>query len=390
VSLTFFLSDNIISSLGFSTQENFNSLLDGKIGIKSINDSFYYPETFPASMIDEERLEVEFNMLVKKYSNTKAFTKLEKMLILSVEKAVQEADVDMCSKKTVIILSTTKGNINLLESEASELFEQERVLLWRLGEILGEFFGNPNEVIVLSNACISGVLAINTAAMLINSNQFENVIVCGGDIVSKFVVSGFMSFLSLSPTACKPFDKNRDGLSLGEATGTIVMSKFPSEKKNEFIFKGGASANDANHISGPSRTGKGSFIAIEKAMKEAGIGPEQIDHISAHGTATPYNDEMESIAIARHKLEGVPVNSIKGALGHTLGAAGIIETAILLEEMRQNTLLKTIGFEESGVSQPISIITENIHKEINVCLKMASGFGGSNAAMIISKTESSP
>ncbi len=199
-----------------------------------------------------------------------------------------------------------------------------------------------------------------------------------------------MSFLSLSPQACKPFDKSRDGLSLGEAAGTIVMSKFPSEKKNEIVYRGGASANDANHISGPSRTGEGSFIAIEKAMKEAGICPEQIDHVSAHGTATPYNDEMESIAIARHELESVPLNSIKGALGHTLGAAGIIETAILLEEMRQNTMLKTIGFEESGVSRPISIIEQNTQKDINICLKMASGFGGSNAALIVAKTESPP
>lgn len=383
--MVYFISDNIISSLGFSTTENFSSLLNGEVGIKSISNSDYYPEDFPASMIDEQRLEAEFEMLTKKYSNTKTFTKLEKMLILSVEKAVQESGVEMHSKKTAIILSTTKGNINLLESQTSKLYEQERVLLWRLGEIIGEFFGNPNEVVVLSNACISGVLAINTAAGLIKARQFENVVVVGGDLLSRFVVSGFMSFLSLSPVACKPFDKSRDGLSLGEAAGTIVLSKFPSKKKNEIIYRGGASANDANHISGPSRTGEGSFIAIEKSMKEADIRPEQIDHISAHGTATPYNDEMESIAISRHGLENADVNSIKGALGHTLGAAGIIETAILLEEMRQNTMLKTIGFEESGVSRPINIIVENTHKELNVCLKMASGFGGSNAAMIISK-----
>ena len=383
--MVYFLSNNIITTLGFSSQENFNSLLDGKIGIKSISNSDYYPEDFPASMIDEERLEAEFEMLAKKYSNTNIFTKLEKMLILSVEKSLVESDVEISSEKTAIILSTTKGNINLLESKTSHLYGKERVLLWKLGEIIGEFFGNPNEVVVLSNACISGVLAINTAAGLINAGQFENVVVCGGDIVSKFVVSGFMSFLSLSPKACKPFDKSRDGLSLGEAAGSIVISKFPSGEKNEFVYRGGASANDANHISGPSRTGEGSFIAIEKAMKEAGINPEQIDHISAHGTATPYNDEMESIAIARHKLEDVPVNSIKGALGHTLGAAGIIETAILLEEMRQNTMLKTIGFEESGVSRPINILAENTNKEINVCLKMASGFGGSNAALIVAK-----
>jgi len=388
--MTFFLSDNIISSLGFTTKENFSSLLKGEIGITTIDDSNFYPEPFPASMIDEQRLEKEFKFFAAKYSNNSIFTKLEKMLLLSVEDALSNTEIDIASGKTAIVLSTTKGNIDLLEKEKAGYFETNRVLLWKLGEIIGKFFNNPNEVVVLSNACISGVLAINTAAMLINSNQFDNVIVTGGDLVSKFVISGFMSFLSLSPTACKPFDKNRDGLSLGEAAGTIVLSKFPAKGKHNMVFKGGSSANDANHISGPSRTGEGSFIAIKKAISEAEISAEKIDHISSHGTATPYNDEMESIAIERHHMENVPVNSIKGYLGHTLGAAGIIETAILLREMHQNTMLKTAGFKENGVSRIINIINENTKKELNTCLKMASGFGGSNAALVVSKIEAPP
>ncbi len=386
--MVYFVSENIISSLGFTIQENFNSLLKGEIGIRSINDSSYYPEPFPASMINKQRLEKEFQKLAAKYSSNSNFTKLEKMLLLSVNDTLSKTEIDIASHRTAIVLSTTKGNIDLLEKEKSKEFETERVLLWKLGEIIGRFFNNPNEVIVLSNACISGVLAINTAAMLIKSNQYDNVVVTGGDILSKFVVSGFMSFLSLSPTACKPFDKNRDGLSLGEAAGTIVLSKFPSVGKQNIIFRGGSSANDANHISGPSRTAEGSFIAIKKAMKEAKLDSKEIDHISAHGTATPYNDEMESIAIERHGMQNTPVNSIKGSLGHTLGAAGIIETAILLEEMRQNTTLLTAGFQKIGVSKPINILNKNTKKELKTCLKMASGFGGSNAALIVSKIES--
>jgi len=386
--MVYFVSENIISSLGFTIQKNFNSLLKGEIGIRSINDSSYYPEPFPASMINKQRLEKEFQKLAAKYSSNSNFTKLEKMLLLSVNDTLSKTEIDIASHRTAIVLSTTKGNIDLLEKEKSKEFETERVLLWKLGEIIGRFFNNPNEVIVISNACISGVLAINTAAMLIKSNQYDNVVVTGGDILSKFVVSGFMSFLSLSPTACKPFDKNRDGLSLGEAAGTIVLSKFPSVGKQNIIFRGGSSANDANHISGPSRTAEGSFIAIKKAMKEAKLDSKEIDHISAHGTATPYNDEMESIAIERHGMQNTPVNSIKGSLGHTLGAAGIIETAILLEEMRQNTMLLTAGFQDIGVSKPINILNKNTKKELKTCLKMASGFGGSNAALIVSKVES--
>ncbi|NQU34731.1 MAG: beta-ketoacyl synthase [Bacteroidetes bacterium] len=385
--MSFFLADNIISSLGFNTRETFSSLLSGEIGIKQIDNKEYYPEPFPASMIDENRLNVEFKRVAEKYSNTSDHTKLEKMLIVSIDEALSSTNVNIFSTKTAIILSTTKGNINLLASNEKDLFETDRVLLWKLGDVIRDFFENPNQTIVISNACISGVLAINTAAMYINSGLYDNVVVTGGDIVSRFVVSGFMSFLSLSPTACKPFDEKRDGLSLGEAAATIILG-YSTDDEQKLVFKGGASANDANHISGPSRNGEGSYIAIKKAIIEAKISTTDIDHISAHGTATPYNDEMENIAIDRHNLCAAPVNSIKGYLGHTLGAAGIVETAILLEEMRQNTILKTAGFNNLGVSKPIFVTDRIIKKDLKCCLKMASGFGGSNAALIITKTES--
>lgn len=378
--MAFFIADNIISPLGFTTADNFQSLKEGLVGIDIINDTEIYPEAFPAAMIRSNKLDYLF----EKYSADGSFTRLEKMMILSVADALSKTSIDIKSKRTAIILSTTKGNIDLLAPDKQNIFEKKRVQLWQLGQILSGYFGNPNQTIVLSNACISGVLAINVAAMLINSGKFDDMIVVGGDIVSRFVVSGFMSFLSLSPKACKPFDKDRDGLSLGEAASTIILSK-ESIGKNDVKYMGGASANDANHISGPSRTGEGSFVAINNAMKEARVSSHQIDHISAHGTATTYNDEMESIAIDRHQLSEVPVNSLKGSFGHTLGAAGLVETAVLLEEMRQNTLLKTAGYAELGVSRKINVIDKTTQKELRTCLKMASGFGGSNAAMIIQK-----
>ncbi|HDO27047.1 MAG TPA: hypothetical protein ENH02_02920, partial [Bacteroidetes bacterium] len=208
--------------------------------------------------------------------------------------------------------------------------------------------------------------------------------VTGGDIVTKFVVSGFMSFMSLSPGPCKPFDAVRDGLSLGEGAGTVILGNKGRTGEN-IIFKGGGSANDANHISGPSRTGEGSYIAIGSAFKEAGVTGNDMDYISAHGTATLYNDEMESIAIGRHNMENVPVNSFKGNWGHTLGAAGIVETAMMLTEMKENILLKSTGFEKPGVSIPITVIDKTKNKTLNTCLKMASGFGGTNAALVVQK-----
>ena len=373
----YFTGDNIISFLGFSSSENFNRLLQGETGIVKMNNPALYPEPFVASMVDHDSVHALL-------PDTR-YTLLEKMLILSVEDALKQSTVDVRSEKTIIILSTTKGNINLLDESEAVNFDAGRIYLWKLGEVIAQYFGNPNKAMVISNACISGVMAINTAAMLLKNGDFENAVVVGGDIVSRFVLSGFMSFHSLSSEPCKPFDANRDGLSLGEAAGTVVLSVHPPARKEGFIFAGGATANDANHISGPSRTGEGSYIAISKTLKEAGVSSSEIDHISAHGTATPYNDDMESVALSRHNLNSVPVNSLKGYWGHTLGAAGVIETVALLQEMKNSILISTKGFSEAGTVEPLNVIAQTEKKELTTCLKMASGFGGCNASLLIKK-----
>lgn len=147
----------------------------------------------------------------------------------------------------------------------------------------------------------------------------------------------------------------------------------------------GAISNDANHISGPSRTGQELGYAIKKSLIDAGLGPDDIDYISAHGTATPYNDEMEANAINYAGLQQVPTNSLKAYYGHTLGAAGLIESIITLHSMKENIILPSAGYEDNGVSKPVNICTSLQHTEVKHALKTASGFGGCNAAMIFSK-----
>ncbi len=154
-----------------------------------------------------------------------------------------------------------------------------------------------------------------------------------------------------------------------------------TEKKIK--VKGGSVSNDANHISGPSRTGEELALAVNKALAEAGTG-KQIDFISAHGTATAFNDEMEAKAFSVCGLENVQLNSMKGFFGHTLGAAGVIESVVTLESMKRNVLVPSLGYENSGVSMPLNIIRQTEKKEINTSLKTASGFGGCNAAVVFS------
>ena len=200
--MAFFIADNIISPLGFTTKENFKSIKKDRIGIDIINNPEIYTEPFPAAMIDRDLVNKAFDEI----STNEPYTLIEKILILSISDALKNSNIDIRSERTGMILSTTKGNIDLLASDKKDHFDKNRSTLWRLGEVVANHFNNPNQPIVLSNACISGVLVINIAAMLIDEGKFDHMIVYGGDIVSRFVVSGFMSFLSLSHGACKPFD----------------------------------------------------------------------------------------------------------------------------------------------------------------------------------------
>jgi 3-oxoacyl-[acyl-carrier-protein] synthase-1 len=215
---------------------------------------------------------------------------------------------------------------------------------------------------------------MQVARKMILRGEYEHVVVVGADVISRFIVSGFQSFHSLSPEPCSPFDRHRDGLSLGEAASTVVLSSV----RGDVELLSAASSNDANHISGPSRTGEGLFLAMRPALE----GQPVPGLISAHGTATVYNDEMESLAIQQAGLQHVPVNSLKGFFGHTLGAAGIVETLANLEAMKQSVLLPTRGFREMGVSGDIRVLAEPMNTGSKVLLKLASGFGGCNAAAL--------
>jgi len=377
-------AENIISSLGFRADENISNILARNTGIAIDNSGVYSPSAMPLSKVDYTQLEMLFADIVP--GEQREFTMLEKMFILSIMDALRQSNIDISSPDTLFIITTTKGNIDLLDPALQKEFGKQRVFLHEMAKVITGFFNNPNPAMIVSNTCISGVLGIIYGERLIKAGKYRNVVVSGGDLMSEFIVSGFQSFQSLSEKACKPFDKSRDGLTLGEGCGTLIMSSG-LDAFNDIAVRvlGGAGSNDANHISGPSRTGEGLFLAIRQAIILAGITPEEIDSISAHGTATDYNDEMEARAFSRAGLESVPLNSYKGYLGHTLGAAGVIEAAISLRSMKMNMLFRSAGYEHHGVTKKINVIKENKDKEVNTCLKTGSGFGGSNAAVIFQK-----
>ncbi|EJL71082.1 beta-ketoacyl synthase N-terminal-like domain-containing protein [Chryseobacterium populi] len=366
---------NCVTPLGFDVTSNWNALLKGKSGVAK-HKIIENQDAFYASVIDTEQLEKEFS----RNFDHQDFTRLEKMLLLSLKPLAEKHNI---TEETAFILSTTKGNISLLKNQ-TEL--PEGVYLSSLAQKIADYFGFKTSPIVVSNACVSGVMAISVAKNMIRAGRYKDAFVIAGDEISEFVISGFNSFQAIGSEPCKPYDKNRNGINIGEAAASVYITSTPGNEKFRFKVSGDSAINDANHISGPSRTGDGLYASIKNAITEAHVSAEQIDFISAHGTATLYNDEMEAVAFNRMELQNIPLNSMKGYYGHALGASGLLESIISMESALQNTLLPSKNFEETGVSQPLNVIRENQSAEIRYILKTASGFGGCNAAIVLEKS----
>lgn len=371
----FITETNIITPLGFDVATNIQNIENKISGIQLHHDKKFSENPFFGAMVDDEELNAAFG----KISSAGEFTRLEKMMILALHPIVKTIP----NQKTAFLLSTTKGNITEL-SNTNEL--PESAYLQNLAKKIADFFNFKTEPIVISNACVSGILAVATAKRLIEANLYDDAYVIAGDEFSEFVFSGFSSFQALSDKPCKPYDSSRNGLNLGEATAAVYITSDKNlAKKDDIKIIGDGAINDANHISGPSRTGEGLVRSIQGAFKESGIQASQIDYISAHGTATIYNDEMEAIAFNRLGMKNVPLNSLKGFYGHTLGASGLLETVIGIESARKNRLFVSLGFDQIGVSESVNIIAENKDSDIKYFLKTASGFGGCNTAVIFEK-----
>ncbi len=291
-------------------------------------------------------------------------------------------------RDSFLILATTVGEIEILEkyvlSGKGNVTEASLVNLLKKAESLARVKASG---IVLSCACASSSAAIAQAAALIRSGKKDSVLVVAVDSVSEFVYSGFSSLMALDKRRAKPFDKYRSGLSLGEAAGLILLMSEERAKKEGREIKGEISgwglSCDANHITGPSRDGSGLSKAILKALRLAKVSPSDIGCISAHGTGTVYNDSMEIKAFKKIYKKSVPIYSIKGAIGHTLGAAGLIEAIVALKVLQEKIIPATVGLEniDQEAKGFVSLSQRKLKK--NAVMLNNCGFGGINAALVL-------
>lgn len=365
--MVYCIADNVTSPLGVTTAENYQALKAGHSALTSYaaysgrSEDDYVASRFS----DEQRQQLTVDGL----------TWFESLVYHSVKGALQGCRIEVDSPRTLFVLSTTKANIDHLSSTDYDTFQPAES-----AQRIASFLGITTQPLVACNACISGVAALVTAHRMLESNYYDAAIVVGCDIISHFVVAGFQSLKAMSPEPCRPFDIERIGLNLGEAAATLVLSKNNSQATSWKLIRG-AIRNDAYHISSPSPKGEGCASAIRYVTD--GVDLETISAVNVHGTATMYNDQMESKAIVASGLSGVPVNTLKGYYGHTLGASGILETIITMHSVEEGKLLATHGFNEIGVSGNINISAHPLDITQTSFVKIISGFGGCNAAIYL-------
>lgn len=359
------LSTNIVSPLGYTTEENYRAVRNGCSKLARYDAWRGIPEPFVASMFDaEQRAELQIT----------GYTLFESIAIYSIKDALSRCTIDIDSLRTLFILSTTKANVDELDSS-------NYLAPGASARKIANYFGLKNEPIVVCNACISGVDAQILALRMLSSGKYDKAIVCGVDVVTPFVVAGFLSFKSLSIDECRPFDIERTGLNLGEAAATIIFdANISNDGCKRWQLCSGAMSNDAYHVSAPSPKGDGSCRALAKVL--SGVDIESIALLSIHGTATMFNDQMESKAIERMRLTSLPISALKGFYGHTLGTAGVLETIITMRAIEDGVILGVRGFEEIGVSGNIDISAKERSTDKHAFVKMISGFGGCNGALL--------
>ena len=360
------VADNILSPLGATTAENYQAVKAGRSALMRYDQRWSLPDkVLTASLFSKEQ---EQQFLIS------GLSRFESMVVTSAREALSQTTIDVSQPNVILIISTTKGDVELLEESLDSNILSPADSAQRIARELGF----TTEPIVVCNACISGLSALILASRLLEDGQYDYAVVCGADSQSRFIVSGFQSLKALSPEPCRPFDMERMGLNLGEAAATMILS---SNVHSQWTLGSGAIRNDATHISNPAKNGEGSYLALKAVVSDG--DQESLAFINAHGTATIFNDQMESVAIERAGLADIPVNAYKGSYGHTMGAAGVLETILSMSALDDRNILATQGYEELGVSGHISLSASHQSTSKSAFVKMLSGFGGCNAALLL-------
>lgn len=387
----------IISAIGNNVAENYRSLIEGKTGIGHISyiNTVHKDKIMVGEVLStNEELEVQLGL-----DSDNNYPRTALLGAIAAKQAVTDANIaDMAKYRTGLISATSVGGMDHTEKYYYEYLESEVHRKYieshhagdstqKIAEQLGI---HKSLVTTISTACSSAANAIMFGARLIRSGKLDRVIVGGADCLSKFTINGFKTLMILSDTYNTPFDENRNGLNLGEAAAFLVLESetvVKAENKKVLAYlKGYGNANDAYHQTASSENGDGAALAMEKALEIAGLDPNEIDYINAHGTATGNNDLSEGRAILRIFGETVPdFSSTKAFTGHTLAAAGAIEAVYSVLALRKNVIFPNLNFRTPMKEFNLVPVTSLKEKELKTVLSNSLGFGGNCSTLIFSK-----
>lgn len=243
---------------------------------------------------------------------------------------------------------------------------------------------------IIANACASGTNAIGYAFHCVRSGRHERILAGGYDAISELVFVGFDSLQASTPDKCRPFDRGRNGMVLGEGAAVLALEEMESARRRDARIIGEITgyglSTDNHHLTQPDPSGIGPRQAMRAALEDAGMRPDEVDYINAHGTATPFNDAAEGRAISELFGNQVPVSSTKSMMGHSLGAAGAVEAVICLLAMTKGIIPPNLHFTQGDEGIALNIVREpTATVRLNVTVSNSFGFGGTNASIVMGK-----
>lgn len=384
----------LVSSIGNSVSENLESLRNGECGIrkaKFLNTRYAEVLQFGEVDLDNDSLAAELQI------NNPGFTRTDLLGLKAALESITQSGLtteQLKSSSTALVGATTVGGMCLtdeLHRDAnSEVEASPYVDSYDTGAATRfirkhlEIGGYVNSI---NTACSSSANSIVYGTRLIKNGYAERAIVGGVDSLAKFTINGFNSLHIFTKDQCRPFDKDREGLNLGEGAGFLVLESEDVVGSKEILgeVSGYANTNDAYHPSSLSDDGEGPYLAMKQALEMAGREPDSIDYINAHGTGTENNDLAESQAMLRIFDKPPQFSSTKSNIGHTLGAAGGIEAIYCLLNIQHQEVFPALNFKNPIPETKLIPVLKNEKKEINHVMSNSFGFGGNCTSLVISK-----
>ena len=388
-----------VTAIGNNMGEYWENLIAGKSGMKTIDRiPLENHDTTVAAQVDDS-FEKETSKYWKK-RQLGATTRSTRMALASAGEALEDAgDISGVDKKRVAVVYGVIDN----SYDDAELDKPFHVTLKRMPSeipaLISIKYGFAGPAFNVSTACASSAYALALGKQFIASGMYDMVIVGGvSNIVSHVQLTGFNQLLAMSAnpdpeTACRPFSKNRDGFIMGEGGGTVVLESEASAKnRNARIYcelAGASMIGEAFNLTAPKTDGVGMAESMRLALEDAGMNPDEINYINAHGTSTNLNDLYETMAIKDvfgEQAKQIPVSSIKASIGHTLGAGGALEAIACIKAIETGIIPPTLHFDEADPELDLDYVPNTARKQdVTGALSNSFGFGGHNASIIFRK-----